>query len=630
MAKVNPWWPKEVAAWTPPEILTVSECADKYRVLGIKSEKRGPWETAHNPVMRVPMNAFGIEGIEEVWLIKPTQSGGTDGLLNMVLYAAIQNPGNMLVVEPNEDLADDISQERIDDMIKYCDKLMEIEDSDKTGKKKKTFSSMTVYFGWAGSAASLASRPLPFVLFDEVDKYPQFSGREASPVKLGKERTNTFRFTRKIVYISTPTTEEGYVTAGEAACDARFRYLITCPHCGHKQEFKLVQAKTGEDHTPLVVEQATWYECEKCQDRIYEDQRMELVRRGDWYEKKSNLKFDDHIAKHRPKSVGFQFSRFYTPWFTFGEILAEFFRSKNSPEQLMNFKNSWLAEPWIERILQKDEAEILSHRCKLPRLIVPDDAMALTLGVDPGQGGWWYAVWAICRNGNKNLVDHGFIKDEAVLRQLMHENVYHTEDGEWAYPIWRGGMDTGGSKYDDADVTMTEAAYAFLRQYGGGKVFGTKGESRKALARLRHTVIDKMPGKNGLPIPGGLMMWLMNADAFKDNFHYYLQLPKGEPGSIYLHADTDELFAAHVLAEEKRRNKKQEWEWVLVKHDNHLFDCSLIALAMADPECWGGVSVLRDPQRYKVHKDDEEHRQREENKRESFVGAKRRGWIRGE
>ena len=45
----------------------------------------------------------------------------------------------------------------------------------------------------ANSPSSLASRAIKYVFFDEVDKYPVFSGKEANPIKLATERTKTFR-----------------------------------------------------------------------------------------------------------------------------------------------------------------------------------------------------------------------------------------------------------------------------------------------------------------------------------------------------------------------------------------------------------------------------------------------------
>ena len=56
---------------------------------------------------------------------------------------------------------------------------------------------MSLYFAGSNSPAALASKPVRYLFLDETDKYPLFSGREASPIKLARERTRTF-WNRKI------------------------------------------------------------------------------------------------------------------------------------------------------------------------------------------------------------------------------------------------------------------------------------------------------------------------------------------------------------------------------------------------------------------------------------------------
>ena len=146
-------------------------------------------------------------------------------------------------------------------MIRSCDKLKALlcDTKEETGKKKKTFIGMTIYFAWAGSPTSLAQRACRIVIFDEANKYQVFSGKEAAPIKLGKERTNTFKYTKKIVYLSTPTNEMGVVTVGEKDCEARFRYRIACPHCGHRQPFNLAGIKyPAEEKTRRVIGETPW------------------------------------------------------------------------------------------------------------------------------------------------------------------------------------------------------------------------------------------------------------------------------------------------------------------------------------------------------------------------------------
>jgi phage terminase large subunit GpA-like protein len=643
MAKSNAriWWPEEQEAWSEVEDLSVSEWADKYRILTYKAAKNGPWETSFNPVMRAVMDAFGMDGIEEITVVAPTQAGKTDGVLNVCGYYAMQDPGTTLIVEPNEDLANELSSDRVDDMINHCDALLAqlSDDPSDTTRKKKTFKAMSIYFGWAGSPTSLASRPCRRVLFDEVDKYSKWTGNEASPLKLGKERTNTFIDSGRLIgYLSTPTTEEGYITKQEAQAKARFRFLVACPHCGHKQEWKLIQIKFGEDHDPETVETASWYECERCEGRVTEDQRMEMIRRGDWYEMQEKdgvsvygLEFHEHIWRFRPKSVGFQFNRIYTPWFSFGMVAAEFLRCKDIPENLMNFKNSWMAEAWVERIETKKEDELAMNRIEIAPVTCPKDTLALTCGVDPGQGGFWYTVLAWSKNAfAPHLVQHGFLLDFESVRRLWFDNVYHVKDLSYPIRIWRKGMDTGGSKYDGDAQTMTAAAYEFLRTCDDGFTFGTKGvETMKSGKNMSVKTIDTMPGPNGKPISGGLPVWDLRPSYFKNIIHMRLNVKEGDPGRFTFNESigSGSDYIKHLRGEEKRRDRKKGiWEWIAVG-PNHLFDATVIAFALADPECFGGVRVLEPFPKEDIPEEAKEEEDKTESDWINGGKPKKGGWI---
>ena len=70
------------------------------------------------------------------------------------------------------------------------------------------FDGMYLALSGANSPASLSSRPIRFLLLDEVDKYPANAGKEADPISLARERTKTFS-NKKIAMVSTPTLTDG-------------------------------------------------------------------------------------------------------------------------------------------------------------------------------------------------------------------------------------------------------------------------------------------------------------------------------------------------------------------------------------------------------------------------------------
>ena len=550
------------------------------------------------------MDSFGIDCIQNTWLQKPAQSGATDGMLGMILYSVLQDPGQTLLVEPTEDLSKEVSKERCDDMKDNCPKLKELfnEDSEESGLKKKTFLNMTVYFGWAGSPVSLASRAIRYLFLDEINKPGyHYTGKEGSPISLAKERTSTFRFTRKHFYTSTPTTEDGNVTIGEKGCEARFRYFVPCPHCGHRQQLIFSGVKFGPDHTPEVVEEGAWYECESCHEAIHEEARMEMVRRGEWRDIISGLDFDECIARKHPKSVGFQFSRLYVPWFSFGMVAAEFLRSKGDQGKLQNWHNSWMGEEFALKILATEEAIILKARVAdlLPQT-VPEVAVALTCGIDVQKYSFWFAVRAWTQTYTSWLIHYGELATWDAVENLIFSSRYPVagHDGV-AMPIWRVAIDTGGGGNEDG-LSMTEETYWWIVENclgRGVQIWGTKGASHP-IPGLFKAGAELLKTPSGKSLPHWFRIILVDTDRMKDMYHYGLeQAVNGRPRAAYLHAGVDKIYAEHIMAEEKKRDPRTgAEEWVQIGNKpNHLLDADLLAMAVAHPD-WmgGGVNLIRD------------------------------------
>ena len=115
-----------LAALRPSDDLTVSEWADKYRVLGAKSNAEpGKWRTARTPYLRGIMDAWSDRDVERITFVKPTQVGGTETILNAMGRAIDQDPAPLMVVYPTIDLAETTSDNRIRPMIELCEPLKE-------------------------------------------------------------------------------------------------------------------------------------------------------------------------------------------------------------------------------------------------------------------------------------------------------------------------------------------------------------------------------------------------------------------------------------------------------------------------------------------------------------------------
>lgn len=201
--KVKPYQLAALEYLRPPEDLTVSQWADKHRIMDIKSSNMpGPWRTSATPYLRGIMDEFNNYETERIIFVKPTQVGGTECILNMIGYVADQDPGPAMAVYPTDTLGEWTGENRIEPMMLASDTLSKKYDQNGSERKELRFDSMYIVIAGANSPSSLASRPIRFLFLDEVDKYPGASKREADAMSLAIERTKTFRNNRKIVIAS--------------------------------------------------------------------------------------------------------------------------------------------------------------------------------------------------------------------------------------------------------------------------------------------------------------------------------------------------------------------------------------------------------------------------------------------
>ena len=111
---VPEWYLRALSNLKPPERLTVSEWADKYRILTEKeSNFPGAWKTSRVPYLKGVMDAMSDTDTEEVVFVKPTQVGGTEFLYNTLGYVIMQDPSPCLLVYPSDQLAEFASKNRI-------------------------------------------------------------------------------------------------------------------------------------------------------------------------------------------------------------------------------------------------------------------------------------------------------------------------------------------------------------------------------------------------------------------------------------------------------------------------------------------------------------------------------------
>lgn len=575
--RVN-WFAEELDAFKPPERYTVSEWADNFRVLTNISAEPGRWRTKRTPYLKEPMDKFTDPLIEQIVLCFGSQLGKTETELNMIGYALDQTQSPVMMVYPTDAIAKFASDKRVQPMIKSVKSISDnFDENSKLLELDFNNGNYMVLVG-ANSPSSLSSRSIKYLFFDEIDKYPAFSGKEADPIKLAKERTKTF-VDKKIVMVSTPTVESGNIWQALMNANERRQYYVPCPHCGVSQTLKFKQIKWPDEHNDNadMIRDTAYYECEHCGEHIYDKHKMEMLRHGEW--RAANK------PQSKVRSISYHLSSIYSPWVTFGDVAYEFKNSKDTPASLMNFINSWLAEPWRSAKTKSTQALHFTEST-YDRGVVPDKATLLIVSVDVQLDHFWWEVRAYAPGVKSYLIDYGQASTWDDLEEIIVNREYPTEYGE-PRQVMKAGIDSG---------FRTDEVYQFCARFPEICI-PLKGSSNHKTLTAPYSMSSVEKG-----VIGGLKLYVLNTDYWKDFIFARMVRPTDEVGTIHLFKDCPQEYTDHLRSEEKQeiRNVKTgevtvQWKPLTGHPTNHLLDTCTYNAAVADI---AGVKYLTEPEEY--------------------------------
>ncbi len=548
----------------PPEDITVSEWADKYRILDAKtSAMPGPWRTEQTPYLKGIMDEFNNYETEEIVYIKPTQVGGTECLQNMAGYIIQQDPAPTMIVYPTDKLAESISENRLQPMIKAAPTLKKRFLENESSKLELQFDGMYLTLAGSNSPSSLASKAIRFLFLDEVDKYPGASKKEADPISLARERTKTFH-NRKIFITSTPTLKTGHIWKAKEDADIEKHFFVPCPHCGEYIEFKWKQVHFPKEEGMSLADRAEFasYVCQECGCVITDQDKPDMLRLGEWRTVKQNTKF--------VRKVAFWMNTLYSPFVRFSEVVKEFLKSKDDPEQLQNFVNSWLAEPWEDTKLKTNADLVMERQTEYEELVVPDWAKMLTGGVDVQENCLYWTIRAWGSYLTSQNIAHGQAFSFQEVERVMNLE-YQMPDGT-PMVVALALIDSGYNADLVYDFCVSNSDWALP----------SKGSSNPMLSHYKMSTVNKTDSR-----AFGMNLVLVDTGKYKDMIAGRMKKKNGS-GSWMVYAGCDQEYAEQVTAEHKVNVKmgngkvKQEWQLKTSHADNHYLDCEVYALAAAD------------------------------------------------
>lgn len=546
-------------ALKPPPKLTVSEWADSFRKLSPESSAEvGAWHTSRAEYQREILDAVSDPSIESVVIMSCAQVGKTEMLLNLIGYHIHQDPSPILLVQPTLDMAQTFSKDRLAPMLRDTPVLQgkvadpKARDSGNTTLKKNFFGGHITMCG-ANSPASLASRPIRLVLFDEVDRFPVSAGSEGDPIDLARKRAATF-WNRKEVAVSTPTIRNASRIEALFENTDKREYHVPCPDCGHHQVMRWSNVHWTDENPDTA-----FYACDECGGAWDDAARYKAIRKGEW---RATAPF---VGR-----AGFRLSGLCSPWTPLSSAVADFLQAKKLPETLRVWVNTYLGESWEDDGERLDDFQIASHREDYTSDQLPKEVVFLTAGVDVQDDRLEMEVVGWGRDEESWSVEYKtFFGDPASAQVWADLDSYltlqfSTEDGR-ELSIKAAAVDTGGHH--------TQAVYKFCKPRLGRRIFAIKGVGGEG-----KPIVGRPSTNNHIKCK----LFPIGVDTAKETIYSRLKIK--EVGAGYCHFPkhyNDEYFAMLTAEKVVRKYHKgfHRREWIKVRPRNEALDCRVYALA---------------------------------------------------
>ena len=562
----------------PPPPLTISQWADKYRVLSSESSAEpGRWHTDKAPYQRAIMDAIGDPHVREVVVMSAAQIGKTDAfILNVLAYYMDYAPAPIKSMQPTLAMGQTLSKERITAMPRDTPRLKGLVDvkSRFAGNTvmKKNFIGGHITIVGANSPSSLASRPIKVLLADEIDRYPKSAGTEGDPLNLAKKRQTTF-WDCKTVMVSTPTIKGDSRIEDAFNLSTQEEWNIPCPECGAYQPLVWENVKFDPDDLDKGID----YVCCEC-GCVANEYR--------W--KAQEIKGKYVAANPGAATRGFHLNTLASTFVGWDEVVRKFLEAKEAldrgnPEEMKVWVNTELGQTWEERGIQLEDTELYNRR-EIYTAEVPDDVLFLTAGVDVQDDRFEVEVV-----GWGEGAECWGIRYQKIFGDMLSDQVWQDLD-DFLLRSWRKA---DGTEYTllatciDSGGHHTDEVYRFAKDRLNRRIFAIKGMGGAGVPYIRN------PSKNNRVKTN---LFIIGVDAGKTSIYQRLEVKT--PGPNYCHfpsnpeAGYDENYFKGLTAEKKvvrfvKGHLKEYWEIKDKEHKRNepldLRNYALAALSITRP-----------------------------------------------
>lgn len=590
-------------ALAPPPLLTPTEWASQNLVVPDGPYAGERFDPKLTPYLIEPLNFIADEDPANKAVIrKSTQTGFTLLAIAAVGFTVDVQPCDMMLIEPTDSALTDFNGEKLQRAIDASPTLKTKvrPQASRSGKGSTTYSKRyaggSLILAIATSTADLRGKTRKKVIKDEASEYPADLDGQGSPHKMIEARYESFLATGdwKELNISTPVIKGAcYIDAEFEAGDQRF-WHVPCPGCSEEFVFRFDRKHfIFNDEFPYNAH----YVAPCCGTVIEAHDKNALVRKGRW------IATAEGGGKHR----SYHFDALSSPFVPWDTVAKRFLEARDKPAELKTFDNLTLGVAHEVRGDAPDQAGLMARREDYRPETVPAEGLLLVAGSDVQHNGIWVEVVAYGADQQSWSVMHRFLEGETTDPErgawLELVKVYDQQ-----FPDAFDGMrQIDAMAVDAGDGGRANQVYAWTR--GRSRAFAIKGVpgwTSPAIGTPTKVSIN-LAGKK---ITNGATLWPVGTWSLKAT--YYANLRKDgrkagaeidPPGYCHHHLECDERYFRQQTAEylktvTMRGRSTRVWQ---ESGPNHLLDCRVYAMAMADylgmtrmtPEQWNQLRGMR-------------------------------------
>ena len=563
-------------AWRPPERLTVSQSAAKYRLLNNPGAYVGPYLNETAPYLAEPMDVLTSRDFDSVVFVGPAQAGKSEMFLNWVTHSVICDPMDMILYEKSQTAARDFSMRRLNRLHDHTQevkqRMLPVSHGDNVYDKRYR-SGMIVTLSWP-AINELSGRPVPRVWLCDYDRMPQNVDGEGSPFDLGRKRTTTFGGSAMTVAESSP----GYIVENpkwirssphEAPpCKGvlslynrgdRRRWFWRCPHCDRwfEPDFSLMRYDR-DTKDALTAGESAMMLCPnpKCGFFITPEMKPGLNRAGRWVRDGQWLDLKGQLqgTPYRSKTASFWLKGVAAAFASWSQLVSRYvqaeqdFNRTGEQEVLKSVVNTDLGEPYYLRGSEiqrtpdqmKEMAEPRSEQADAGPLVpqwvrflvatvdIQKNRFVVQVhGVGPRKNGFRVTVVDYFPIIKSNRVDDdgerlwvkpaAFPEDWELLKTDVFEKRYAI-DGlpDATMEVAFMGYDTGGR---EGVTNNAYDFYRFMRKKGAGehvRLFPLKGDPSPHAPRVAVNYPDSNRKDRNASARGEIPVLMLNPNLLKD------------------------------------------------------------------------------------------------------------------